>query len=390
VGRSADGAVVENRVRDLRTRAGLSQAGLARQTGLTRQAVSAIESDQYVPNTAVALRLASVLRCAVEDLFALADAAAPPIDVLDDGPTDSRRLALARVSDRWIGYPLTEAHQVQQGFVGADAVRGETETGPAVQLLRPVERLEQTAVVLGCDPALSILSAGLSSRAGEDRLLWLSAASQAALDALTRGEAHIAGTHLHDPDGGTYNLLQARRALGRTGGVVVEFARWEQGLIVAAGNPKGIGRVEDLARPNVRLVNREPGSGSRALLDGLLEAVRIPREAIAGYDREASGHMAAAWAVASGGADAAISLRGAASVLGLGFVPLDEVRFDLVIPRPHLEHSAVAQLLDLMQSGGLRSEVGSLPGYDASGMGTVHLDLQPDGGDGPPRKRRAS
>lgn len=374
MGRRIPPPPVESRVRAARLQRGLSQQDLAARVGLTRQAISAIESGQYIPNTVVALRLAQALGCRVEDLFVLpAPAPAPAVRLVQTPPPDTRRLALVNVRGQWIGYPLTADWGLVEGFAGADGLLP-TPDAPPLFLTAP-DRLERTALVLGCDPSLGLVSAHLARRSGEARLLWLSAGSTAALAALARGEAHLAGTHLADPATGEYNLPQARQALARTGGLVIAFATWELGLVVAPGNPKGLRSLADLARPGVRIVNREPGSGARALLDHLLARAGIPPTAIAGYDRTVTSHLAVARAVASGGADAGIALRATARLLGLDFVPLDEARFDLVVPRDLLDHPAVALLLDLLQSPALRAELAALPGYDVTHLGTVRADL---------------
>jgi molybdate-binding protein/DNA-binding XRE family transcriptional regulator len=379
MGRRVQAKGIEGRVRPARLALGLSQGQLAARTGLTRQAISSIEAGQYVPNTAVALTLARALHCTVENLFALPESPADrEIALVGGAATDTRRLAVANVAGRWVGYPLAGGHELQQGFVSADVLLPASGSWQEAQYLTPPDRLERTAVLLGCDPSLGILCAHLSGQSVDTRLLWLSASSQAALDAVAAGEAHLAGTHLRDPDSPSFNLFHARRALAQTGGLVVEFARWEEGLVVPRGNPKGLRRVADLARTDVRVVNRELGSGSRALLDDMLERAGIPGARVAGYTRLVGSHMAAAAAVASGGADTAIALRAAALALGLDFVPLDEMRFDLVIPRTHLTHPTVAYLLELLQSATLRAELSALPGYDVSGMGTIRLDLSLD------------
>ncbi len=376
MGRRVQVANLEGRVRPARLALGLSQGQLAERTGLTRQAISSIESGQYVPNTAVALALARALHCTVEELFSLVETPSNHEITLAQGATaDTRRLAVANVGGRWIGYPLAGGREIQQGFVSADVLLSPGGSWQDAQYLTPPSRLEATAVLLGCDPSLGILCAHLAAQSADSRLLWLSASSQAALDAVAAGEAHLAGTHLRDPDSPTFNLFHARRALAQTGGLVVEFARWEEGLVVQPGNPKGLRTVADLARPDVRVVNREVGSGSRALLDDLLERAGIRGEQIAGYTRVVGSHMAAATAVASGGADAAIALRAAALAVGLDFVPLDEMRFDFVIPGPHRDHPTVARLLELLQCAQVRAELGALPGYDVAGMGTIKLEL---------------
>src|SRR5262249_16273144 len=153
------------------------------------------------------------------------------------------------------------------------------------------ETLKRTAAVLGCDPALGILTAHFAAKGTDGRVIWLNTASQSALDAVARGEAHIAGTHLRDADGAAPSYKHARQTLPRTGGLGVEFGRWEQGFVVQAGNPKAIRRVEDLGRPDVRLVNREAGSGSRALLDELMAAAGLTENDVAGYQHVVNGHM---------------------------------------------------------------------------------------------------
>jgi molybdate-binding protein/DNA-binding XRE family transcriptional regulator len=379
MGRRVQVPHLQGRVRPARIAVGLSQGQLAERTGLTRQAISSIESGQYVPNTAVALSLARALHCRVEDLFSLAESPADhEIRLVSGSQSEASRLAVANVGGHWVGYPLAGGREFQQGFICADVLLPPDGSWNEAQYLTNPERLERTAALLGCDPSLGILCAHLEAQSTDARLLWLSAPSQAALDAVAAGEAHLAGTHLRDPDSPTFNLFHARRALSQTGGLVVEFARWEEGLVVPPGNPKGLTSVADLARSDVRIVNREPGSGSRALLDELLERAGIPGTRVAGYSRLVNSHMAVAAAVASGGADAAIALRAAALALGLDFVPLDEMRFDFVIPRPHMAHPTVARLLDVLQSASLRAELGALPGYDVAGMGTVKLDLTLD------------
>ncbi|MBI3977035.1 MAG: helix-turn-helix domain-containing protein [Chloroflexi bacterium] len=372
MGRRVTGPELDCRVRARRVERGLSQQQLAVEVGVTRQALGAIEAGRYVPNTAVALRLAQALACRVEDLFVTPERTEVcPVDVVGPGGTQSRRLALANVRGRWLGHRLAGGGELHEGFVGADGILTREMPGGQAELLVPRAHVERTALVLGCDPSLGIVGAHLARRTAEGRLLWLFAPSQAALDAVARGEAHVAGSHLRAPESGEYNVPQARRALARTGGIVVAFARWELGLVLRPGNPKGIRTVADLARPDVRMVNRERGAGSRALLDDLLAGAGVPAAAITGYDQIAAGHLAVARAVATGGADTGIAPRAVAGVLDLDFVALAEVRFDFSIPADLLDHPAVALLLDLLQSRALRAEMRALSGYDVDRMGTV-------------------
>ena len=154
------------------------------------------------------------------------------------------------------------------------------------------------------------------------------------------------------------------------------YARWEQGLAVAPGNPKRIYAVADLAQTGVRIINRDSGSGSRASLDGWLADAGVPVDRVGGYDTAAGSHIAVAMAVASGAADAGVTLRAVAEAYELGFVPLGDVRFDLVIPRAELGHPAVAVLIEVLGSVTLREDLARLPGYGVSETGFTQAVLE--------------
>jgi molybdate-binding protein len=326
-----------------------------------------------VPNTAVALQLAGALGCRVEDLFVPGEGQHIRTAVHLAGPVSSTdtRIAAGVVGRRLVGYPLTGPHAVQETLAETD---GFVRDGGEAELVRPAAVLDHTAVLLGCDPSLGLLRDRLARTPGSPRLLWLQAPSTAALAAVRAGEAHIAGTHLPAPEGGD-PPPPVLEPIGASGGILVAFAAWEQGLAVASDNPLGIRGVADLARPGVRLVNREPGSGSRVFLDRALEAAGVPPGAVAGYDRVVAGHFAAARAIAAGLADAGVCLRAVANALGLGFVALDAVRFDLVIPRQHLEHPVVSRALELLSGSDLRQALAALPGYDVADTGRIIADV---------------
>ena len=150
------------------------------------------------------------------------------------------------------------------------------------------------------------------------------------------------------------------------------FAQWEEGLVVAPGNPKSIRKVEDLARKNVRFANREPGSGSRALLDEMLEQSREWRGEGPGIrsDRLRSpGGGLHAWCREE--ADVCLATRSAAQTFGLDFVPLHSERYDLVMRKRTMELPAVKAFLDVLQRATLRRKLEVLAGYDTSRTGAV-------------------
>jgi putative molybdopterin biosynthesis protein len=369
LGRGIADTAVDNNVRSARLAHGLSQQQLARRAGLTRQAVVAIEAGHYTPNTAVALRLAQALACRVEDLFLLPEQIIEHRALVAGGRcAPGTRVVVGAVGDRLIAHPLSGGRL----FSPADGVA--LSAAADVRMFIPSEMAARTAFLVGCDPSLGVLAAAVSRRSPEARLVWLPGSSQSALNALRRSTVHVAGIHLRDPRTGEFNDAAARRALAATGGMVVSYAGWEQGFIVRRGNPKKLRSVADLAGPRIRLVNREPGSGSRALLDQLLADAGIEGGSVPGYRHAVGSHMAVARAVADGAADVGIGLRAVARA-ECGFVPLTNARFDLLIPDQHLDHPAIKSLLDVLQSAALRAELAALPGYDVSETGATRARI---------------
>lgn len=381
---------VVNRVRERRLAAGLSQAELARRAGVTRQAVNAIELGRVAPGVGVALRLAETLGCQVEDLFRLPEVfprvrarvvgKAARREGPAPGPT-TRRARVAMVGAEVVALPIHGPLEMMVGFTEAEGfLQGGAGEGLAdVELLVPRERLAETVVVAGCDPALPLLAAQLARVAPRFRLAGLSLGSRQALLTLREGGAHVAGLHVRDPETGEPNLPLIRDILAGHPCVVVGYATWEEGLLVAPGNPRGIHGAADLARPGVRIVNREPGSGARALLDQVLAAAGVDPARVEGYGTEATSHLAVAQAVALGLVDAGVGVRAVGRALGLEFVPLQQNRYDLVIPLDHLEHPPVQALLEALQRRAFRLEVEAAGGYDTTRAGSILARLPGSG-----------
>ena len=135
------------------------------------------------------------------------------------------------------------------------------------------------------------------------RLASANVGSQGGLIALRRGEAHLAGSHLLNPETGEYNVSYIRQYMPNIPVKVVALVRREQGLIVRPGNPKGVKGLADLKRSDIRYVNRQRGAGTRVLLDYHLNLMTISRDWIVGYSQEEYTHLGVAAAIASGRAD---------------------------------------------------------------------------------------
>lgn len=364
-----DMAEVKIRLAAIRRDRGVSASELAKRAGVGRQTVYAIEAGDYVPNTAVALRLARALDAGVEDLFALVEppqeAEAVTADVLGMEVREGLPVRLCRAGARLIAVPSTAEAvflPVADATVGG-AVR------PGRRSVRLAHSLEEDGrlAIAGCDPAVSLIARFLLRASVE--LIPAPSNSSQAIEWLRQRRVHIAGSHLTGAGSAEANIAAIRRAFPRGGVAVVTLAEWEEGLVTAAGNPKRIRSIADLARPGVRFVNREAGSGSRRLLDAELDRLKVPASAVRGYRSEARAHLSAARFVHEGVADCCIATRAAAIAFGLGFVPLRTERYDLAIRSEFLVLPAVQRFLDVLADLRVRRELEMFACYDVRRTG---------------------
>jgi len=192
-----------------------------------------------------------------------------------------------------------------------------------------------------------------------------------ALASLCRGQCDLAGFHV---------------PLGEIGrGLWEHYVRWikprqeriirlvirTQGLIVAPGNPKGIRTLDDLARPDVRFVNRQRGSGTRILLDGLLREADIDPARIDGYGTGEFTHAAVAAFVSSGMVDVAFGVEPAARQFKLDFLPIARERYMLACRTESLELAPIQELIALLRGDAFRAMVGPVLGYELDDPGAI-------------------
>lgn len=359
----ADGA----RLRLARQARGFSQQQLAGMAGISRQAVSAVESGHTDPSLRVALAISRALGMTVEELFGPGDQAAPVMALsLEPDAVPGTRAALAAVGDRFVALPLRGDAAVGTGFLPAGGlVVGAVESGPV--MVQPIGPPRPTVVVAGCDPALPLLATPLSLLDPPVAFAWWPCSSSDALRLAGEGLVHAAGVHLRDADGG-YNSAAASGVPG--GAEVVGFTAWREGLVLrpslAADAAEGVAMI---AAKGLRIINREPGAEARRVLDRELARLGLVPGAIDGYDSQAAGHLQVASAIAAGIADAGVASEPAARAYGLGFVPLAEERFDLVLPGRHLASREAQGLLKVLTSPWLLAQLAGLPGYDPSACG---------------------
>ncbi len=401
-----------NNLKSIRTRLGMSQQELANIAGVTRQTIGGLESGQYAPSVTISLRLAKALGCKVEDLFWLEEDL-PEIEaiVAESAPQQEQsRVSLARVGDQWIAYPLVGNDAFRIEMIPSDgemvAVNQQTVISVSdglalaypwgeasfaqrlverkeqigtnkvlVRLLDDIDKLQNTVVIAGCTPVLSVLARATECWHPKLRVYYRFAHSKAALRSLCRGEVHIAGMHLYDPETEEHNIPFVREASTGKNFVLITLGVWEEGLLVPPGNPMGVKTVSDLVEFGATIVTQEVGSGSRMLLERKLLEEQVPFEAVKRFDHIAHNHQDVALSVVSGMADAGISTASIAAAFGLGFIPLHRARYDLVILKEYLEQSPVQQFLNILGHRLVRSQLEVLGGYDISKTGEVVANI---------------
>ncbi len=183
---------------------------------------------------------------------------------------------------------------------------------------------------------------------------------------LRQGLCQISGSHILD-ESGEYNVPTVRHLFPDRDVELVTLAYRTQGLMLAAGNPIGIKKIADLARSNVRFVNRNAGSGTRLWFDAELKRLKLDPTQIKGYDQTVNTHSEAASLIKYGKANAALGLQAAAHQHGLDFIPLFEERYDLVVPREN--EKTLMPLLDYLNTSNFRSELNALTGYNSKHSG---------------------
>lgn len=422
-----------NNLKSIRTRLGMSQQDLANMAGVTRQSIGGVESGQYAPSVAISLRLAKALGCPVKDLFCFKEDL-PEVEAVLTKPVKSGqqlRVSLARVGGQWIAYPLvgndafhiemipadgeavTVSHPVAKrslskgnfnsellsvspveelpkGLRGisrlpfSDGVKAyregklQNQTGTnkvRVRLLDDIDKLQNTVVIAGCTPMISLWAKAAERWHPQLRVHHIFANSMTALRSLCRGEIHIAGMHLYDPETGEHNIPFVRETLAGRSAVLITLGVWEEGLLVPPGNPKGIKTVSDLVELGITIVNRELGCGSRMLLERKLQEEQIPLHTVKGFDHIVYNHQDIALSVVSGIADAGVSTASVAAAFGLGFIPLHRSRYDLVILKEYLEETPIQQLLSSLGHRLVQSQLEILGGYDISNIGEIVANI---------------
>ncbi len=292
------------------------------------------------------------------------------------------RIKLGKVKDKLIATPLDRGAGVTMSLVRADGVlvvpqQSEGYEGSAevdIQLYRPMEEIQNTIVSIGShDMVMDLLGDKMKQQYND---LYLSSAHVGSLGgimAMKKQECHIAPIHLLDSKTGDYNEAYVRQYIKEVPMAIIKFIRRNQGLMVQKGNPLKIKGIEDIFNQKLQYVNRQRGAGTRLLLDYYIEQHQADPEALMGYEREMTTHMAVAAAIASGTADCGLGILSAAEAMGLDFVPVAWEDYDLLIPQEMLKDTKIIRLLEMIKSQDFIATVEGLGGYDTNRIGEIIL-----------------
>ncbi len=300
--------------------------------------------------------------------------------VSEMGIEEHVRMTVGFVDGRYIANPLTRGAGVTMSLVRADglliipgnSLGYEQDETVTIELYKPESELRHNLLAAGShDLVIDLLASALKN---EDARLNLSSAhlgSMGGIMAIGRGQAHLAGVHLFDPETGDYNRPYIKKMLPGQKLSLVNLVYRMQGWIVPAGNPEQFSSISNLADTDKGFINRQKGAGTRLLFDYLLKEAGLLPVQIKGYGREEHTHLNVAAAVAAGTASVGLGILPAARAFGLDFIPLVEERYDLLLSCSFLETAEAALLLKIICDPQFQGEVEALGGYSMRKAGTI-------------------
>lgn len=249
---------------------------------------------------------------------------------------------------------------------------GKSRASRNVMIVPERRKKDSEMIICGQDMVLDMLADRLSRHPRGCAAFRSYKGSYNALYAMYQGAVNVATAHLWHGASDSYNLPYISSMLPGTDVVVVHILKRKQGFYVKKGNPKHILTFQDLKRPDVAIVNREPGSGSRVLMDEKLRCHKIRTSEVRGYSHIVNSHLEAAVAVAGGEADVALGTeKHSFQVQEIDFIFQQEESYDMVIRKEDFDKEPYQVLLEILRSDEYQKEVKALGGYDITDMGKI-------------------
>ncbi len=296
------------------------------------------------------------------------------------GAEEVLRMNLTRKGGRWYAFALPRGASLFSSMAKADAILRVPENvegyleGEEVScelLAEEEEILHRIAIIGSHDLSLDIIRDMVKRTNPAMDLVSTHVGSLSGIMAVRKGIVEACTTHILDEKEKIYNIPAIKTYLPGRKVRLVHIAKRIQGLLVAKGNPKGIEGLADLARPDVTFVNRQVGSGTRILLDSMLQEAGIDRRRIRGYDREESTHAAVGVLVKEGVADTGVAIYPISRIFSLDFVPLMEEEYDLLVTDEFTGDERFKVLMEILLSEEFKRRLSALGGYITAETGKV-------------------
>ena len=273
----------------------------------------------------------------------------------------SKRIPSTRVTGKWV-FPK----RLIDEWIESNAKTG------LEQARKKSKRIEGALLASGSnDPVLDMLHTTMRKSYPEFYIFSANTGSTEGLKALNMGHTDIAWSHLFDPKSGEYNIPYLSTYLPAVKPVVVNLFQRDLGFLVAPKNPFHILGFEDLTQKEVRLINRQGGSGTRVLLDHHLKRLQIPASRIEGYEREVYTHFEVGLSILSKEADAGIATIAVSKLLGLPFIPITQESFDMILDQTTFFEKGIQAFIEILNSREFRNRVERLGSYDFKNSGKV-------------------
>jgi putative molybdopterin biosynthesis protein len=278
----------------------------------------------------------------------------------------SKRIPSTRVTGKWV-FPK----KLIDGWIESNAQKS---LGQAREKSR---RIEGALLASGSnDPILDILHTYMRNLYPEFYIFTANIGSTDGLKALNKGYTDIAWSHLFDPKTGEYNIPFLPNYVPDIKPVVVNLFCRDLGFLVTAKNPLGIHGFEDLARKEVKFINRQKGAGTRVLLDFNLKRLRIPSSQITGYEKEVYTHLEVGISILSKESDVGIATVAVSKFFGLSFIPITTESFDMILDQSTFFEKGVQAFMEVLNSDGFRKRITKLGNYDFKNSGKILYSKQ--------------
>jgi len=273
----------------------------------------------------------------------------------------SKRIPSTRVTGKWV-FPK----KLIDEWIESNAKTG------LEQAQQKGKRIEGALLASGSnDPILDILHTYMRNLYPEFYIFTANTGSTDGLKALNKGYTDIAWSHLFDPKTGDYNIPFLSNYLPNMKPVVVNLFCRDIGFLVAPKNPLGIHGFEDLARKEIKFINRQKGAGTRVLLDHNLKRLRIPSSQIHGYEKEVYTHLEVGISILSKEVDVGIGTIAVSKFFGLSFIPITTESFDMILDQPTFFEKGVQALVEVLNSDEFRKRITKLGNYDFKNSGKI-------------------